>query len=165
MRLFSLSTALDTCYAWKAMVESPVSSPDFIHPRWILELCGWAKGCLDTDTFPLWILQFCPVLPGTRVQPEWILHFSLIGLYLSVKLTCSFQSVIKMKCNKGGKHCGENSSSSPKREGRLYFLLAFPYHKFDPSSSISKWITLDLTKKWNARSSRRAFLSLNVFLL
>lgn len=50
---------------------------------------------------------------------------TFIGMYLLVNLIYSFQSVIKMSCNKGGKHYGENSSSSPKNEGRLFFLSAF----------------------------------------
>lgn len=64
-------------------------------------------------------------MPGTRAQPEWILHFSFTGLPILVKPIYSFQSVIKMKCDKGGKHLGGNRSSSPKKKGRLYFLSAF----------------------------------------
>lgn len=50
--------------------------------------------------FPLWILQICPVLLGTRVPPEWVLHFPFIDLWVLVKLIYSFQWRIKKKWKK-----------------------------------------------------------------
>lgn len=123
------------------------------HPRWFLELYGWAKSCLDTDIFPLWILQFCPVLPGIMVPSEWVLHFPFIGLYFLVKQIYSFQWRIKKKWKKGGKHCGDNSSSSQKKDS---FFLALPIFVLFRASLSGLPYTL-LTEKWNAGSSQGHF--------
>lgn len=66
-----------------------------------------------------------PCAARTQDGTYVILALFFYRFYLLVRLIYSFQSVIKMKCDKGGKHCVEKRSSSPKKEGRLSFLSAF----------------------------------------